>query len=64
MTHAPRTTVLLLLIGFAPGLAWGVSIGQRDTFEDGTPNGWGVSLGSGLLALYSLKTWRGRKPRA
>jgi hypothetical protein len=21
-------------------------------------------LGSGLLALYSLKTWRGRKPRA
>jgi hypothetical protein len=64
MTHALRTTVLLLLIGLLPALAWGLSIGQRDTFEDGTTNGWGVSLGSGLLALYLLKTWRGRRPRA
>ena len=64
MTHALRTTVLLLLIGLSPALAWGLSIGQRDTFEDGTTNGWGVSLGSGLVVLYSLKTWRGRKPRA
>jgi hypothetical protein len=23
-----------------------------------------VLLGSGLLALYSLKTWRGHRPRA
>ncbi len=47
MTHALRLTVLLLLIGFAPGLAWGVSIGQRDTFEDGTTNNWtGTNIGT------------------
>jgi len=36
--------VLLLLLGFSPGLAWGLSIGQQDTFQDGTTNGWSVSL--------------------
>ena len=52
MTHALRLTVLLLLIGVAPGLAWpglvwGVSIGQRDTFEDGTTNSWiGTNIGT------------------
>jgi len=44
MTHALRTTVLLLMIGLSPGFAWGLSIGQKDTFQDGTTNGWGVSL--------------------
>jgi hypothetical protein len=44
MTHALRLTVLLLLIVLAPGLAWGLSIGQRDTFEDGTTDGWIVAL--------------------
>src|SRR5258706_12508766 len=44
MTHALRTTVLLLMIGVSPGFAWGLSIGQKDTFQDGTTNGWGVSL--------------------
>lgn len=44
MAHALRAMVLLLLIGLAPGLAWGLSIGQRDTFQDGSTNGWSVSL--------------------
>lgn len=43
MTHALRLTVLLLLIG-SPALAWGLSIGQQDTFQDGTTNGWSVSI--------------------
>jgi hypothetical protein len=44
MAHALRLMVLLLLIGVAPGLAWGLSIGQQDTFQDGSTNGWSVSL--------------------
>ncbi|HJR05549.1 MAG TPA: hypothetical protein VKA83_28140 [Methylomirabilota bacterium] len=44
MTHVVRTAVLLLLLGLSPALAWGLSIGQQDTFQDGTTNGWGVSL--------------------
>ena len=44
MTHALRMIVLLLLVGAAPGLAWGLSIGQKDTFQDGTTNGWSLSL--------------------
>jgi hypothetical protein len=44
MTHALRLMVLLLLIGFSPSLVWGLSIGQRDTFEDGTTDGWVVAL--------------------
>lgn len=44
MTHALQTVVVLLLVGLAPGLAWGLSIGQRDTFEDGTTQGWVVAL--------------------
>ena len=49
MTHALRLMVLLLLIGYSPSLVWGLSIGQRDTFEDGTTNGWtvGSNIGSG-----------------
>lgn len=45
MAHALRMMVLLLLIGCSPALAWGLSIGQRDTFEDGTTDGWVVALG-------------------
>jgi hypothetical protein len=44
MIHALRLMVLLLLIGFSPSLVWGLSIGQRDTFEDGTTDGWVVAL--------------------
>jgi hypothetical protein len=47
ITHALRLTALLLLIGFSPSLVWGLSIGQRDTFEDGTTNGWTVGLNIG-----------------
>ena len=43
MAQALRAMVLLLMIGFSPGFAWGLAIGQRDTFEDGTTNGWSVS---------------------
>ncbi len=52
MAHALRLTTVLLLIGLAPGLAWGLSIGQRDTFEDGTTDGWTVAvLGMGSPPL-------------
>ena len=44
MTQALRTMMLLLLIALAPSLAWGLSIGQQDTFQNGTTNGWSVSL--------------------
>jgi hypothetical protein len=36
--------VPLLLIALSPSLVWGLSIGQRDTFEDGTTAGWTVAL--------------------
>lgn len=49
MMHGLRLMVLLLLIGLGPGPAWGLSIGQQDTFEDGTTNGWsaGTNIGTG-----------------
>lgn len=46
-----------------PGETITGSLGVDDITATPEPTS-AVLLGSGLLALYSLKTWRGRKPRA
>ncbi|HSL49439.1 MAG TPA: hypothetical protein VK878_10220 [Candidatus Deferrimicrobiaceae bacterium] len=45
MARALRLLVVpLLLIALAPSLVWGLSIGQQDTFEDGTTQNWVVAV--------------------
>jgi hypothetical protein len=39
-----RLGVLVLALAWAPSPAWALSIGQHDTFEDGTTQGWVVGL--------------------